>query len=263
MKLLLRILGILSISVAVFLTSIYTSTIVTTYLVAKYEPPVNNVVCEVEKKPSYDYLKSITVYLEGKGEGEKTGIKYMLTGETDKEVQMWSGTGVIVKIDKVYTYILTNAHVAGGDFKKAEVFVKEGKDVVSQVEIIEYSKDYDMALLRIAKKFEGKVAVVGFNSVKPQDRVYMVGHYLGIPYIYSQGWMAGYEEDSKDGILMQLPGAFGNSGSGVVNENGELVALVYAVHGVGLFAVDTSKVMAVDSSNIMAFLYKHKVLGGK
>lgn len=247
---------------AFLLTTVFTSVLTTTHFIAK-TPSRTVIINQEESKPSYDYLKSITVYLEGEGSGEKVGFIYALTGQTKDTTKKWTGTGVIVKVDEQYTYVLTNNHVAGKEFQTAHIFIKETDKIRSQVEIVEYHQEYDMALLRIAKKYTDKQAVKGFNTVAPQDKVYVVGHYLGIPYIYSEGVVAGWEKESADGILLQLPACFGNSGSGVINAQGELSALIYAVHSVGLFSVDTSKSIAVDGDKIIAFLNKHNILDPK
>ena len=260
MKNVLKVIGVVLVSACVLFATVLTSTVTTTYLISQFQPKDSIITCSVEPKPTYEYMKAATVYIHGSGTGEKTGIMFMLTGQTGTEVQEWSGTGVIVKVDKDYTYVLTNNHVAGNDFKRVKIYIQEENNVRTQVEIIKNHPKYDMALLRVAKIYPDKVAVKGFNTVVPQDKVYMVGHYLGIPYIYSEGNMAGYEKDEEDGILLQLPGCYGNSGSGVLNKDGELVALVYAIHGVSLFGVDTAKTMAVDGKNVIAFLTEQKII---
>ena len=84
------------------------------------------------------------------------------------------GTGVIIGIDKDYTYILTNRHVMGqwGTYTHS-YYVKEGEDKYT-LEALKISKDdnVDLALVRIKGVIPGKRAVIGFADAQPQDSVF-------------------------------------------------------------------------------------------
>ena len=204
------------------------------------------------KKPSYDYLKSVTVQIQGRAKQKKEislyGQYYKTLGNT--KVVGWGGTGVVIKEETDATYILTNAHVAGNNFDNPMLAVKtEGKFV--EVEIVKYHDVLDMAILKLNKPMPEKRVVRGFSTAKPQDPVFVVGHHLGRPYIYGEGVFAGY-----DGIynLIQIPCLYGNSGSGVYNQNGEMIALVFAITRYGMFSVDTTHALAVDGISVKFFL---------
>ncbi|RLG10709.1 hypothetical protein DRN73_07120, partial [Candidatus Pacearchaeota archaeon] len=57
-------------------------------------------------RPSYEYLKSVTVVIKG------VGFKKIKGGSSvSYRQQKWLGTGVIIKKSSTVTYILTNTHV--------------------------------------------------------------------------------------------------------------------------------------------------------
>lgn len=191
------------------------------------------------KKPSYEYLKSVTVRVSG------------MDTETNRQ---WSGTGVVVKIEENSAYILTNAHVAGNDFINPELFIYDGLGMV-RAEIIKYHDNVDLAIIRVNRKLFDKQAVKGFAQAKPQDRVFLTGHHLGRQYIYGEGVFAGYQGNYS---LVQIPTMFGNSGSGVINQDGKLVSMVFAINSVGFTFIHTHG-LSVDYLDIISFLKKHNI----
>jgi S1-C subfamily serine protease len=211
---------------------------------------VNQVVTDVSyalQKPSYDYLKSITVKIIAKNKD--------LTA-TEKG---WMGTGVIVAIDKDYTYILTNRHVMGqyGDGTH-EYYVKDGEDKYT-IEALKISKDenVDLAFIRIKGNITGKRAVIGFSDVQTQDPVYMVGMDLGRPFFYSEGTVAGFDPESNDELVVGMPVGPGNSGSGVIDKDGKLVGLLYAgsiIDQEGIDEMDIAHGLCVPIKAIRLFL---------
>jgi S1-C subfamily serine protease len=186
---------------------------------------VNGLVKDVSyalQKPSYEYLKNITVRIIAKA--------------VDADLQPagkkgWMGTGVIVAVDKDFTYILTNRHVVDkfGDGTH-NYYVREDVDTKYPLELLKVSENekVDLALVRVKGHIDGKVAVIGFGEAKPQDPVYLVGQNLGRHNFYSEGTVSGYDEDSNDELVIGAPIGPGNSGSGIINKDGKLVGLLYA-----------------------------------
>jgi S1-C subfamily serine protease len=232
------------------------------YLIANYKTNKEaNVTQIIEDKPSYEYLKSITVLIQGVGKyppdiSEETRKnfrwKYDIDSENGEPVS-WLGTGVIVKITDKYTYILTNAHVVGNDMIEVTIFVENGLKK-QEATIIKVHNNLDMALIRINGKIKDKTEVKGIVIPNPQDKVYLVGHHLGNPYIYGEGVFAGYS-----GIydIIQIPCLWGNSGSGVINKDGKLVGLVFAIpmNMIYIFPVfDVSHAIVIDGLSIQLFL---------
>jgi len=200
-----------------------------------------------EVKPSYEYLKSITVYITGKiPTREEDGVTVI--------GQQWSGTGTIIKIDNEYTYILTNAHVVNEE-ENPILFVKDGlaQKEAEIVAIHDNSEIIDLAVIKVKGLLRGKRTVKGITVASPQDKLYLVGHHLGRPYIYGEGVFAGYDEIYD---IIQIPTLFGNSGSGICNKNGELIGVIFAINRIGYFDVDVAHGLAISSLNVQIFLNK-------
>ena len=192
------------------------------------------------KHPSYNYLKSVTVYIQGISLNKQ-----------------WMGTGVIVKIDKNYTYILTNAHVAGRDQENVTLFIEDIYKTKLAM-IVKLHDKLDLALIKINGKLQRKQAIKGISiNIKPQDKVYLVGHHLGRKYIYGDGVFAGYHGIHN---IIQIPVLFGNSGSGIFDKNGKLVSLIWGINRIGMFDTDCAHGLGVDIFNIKHFLKKLKIL---
>lgn len=200
---------------------------------------------EYQKKPSYDYLRSVTVYISTIETTQK---------RRKKKVTGYTGTGVIIKLTEDYTYILTNNHIAreSKDKKTIDIYIDESYIEKRKAEIVAKHPNLDLAIIKITGKLRDKQAIKGYAIARPQDKVFMVGHYLSIPYIYSEGAYAGYTSASS--ALMDMSGAPGNSGSGVFDKDGNLVAVLYAAFFVNKYQVDTAKVICVNGYQIQEFV---------
>ena len=224
-----------------------------------YEVP-NPIKIEVDiedEKPSYEYLKSVTVLIEGRAIIDESFLMSLFSDEfyyeeVGEKTVGWTGTGVVIKEDYEYTYILTNAHVAGKGKQDVSLYIDTGTKK-RPAEIVEYHGTLDMAVLKVKGVLENKRPVEGFNVAKPSDPMYLVGHHLGREYIYGEGVFAGY-----DGLydIIQIPCLYGNSGSGIMNKDGELVALVFAISKFDYFSVDVAHAIAVDGESIKLYLEK-------
>lgn len=219
----------------------------------------NKIVIKIEKEippPSYEYLKSITVYITG-----QIPSKTLKDG-TIRIGQSWTGTGSIVKIDEEYTYILTNAHVVGDKKRGVVLFVDNGlRKVESEIVAFHRNTDtIDLAVIKVKGKLKGKIPVKGFAISSPSDKLYLVGHHLGRQYIYGVGVMAGY-----DGIydLIQIPTLYGNSGTAVCNSEGKLVSVVFAINRIGWFDVDVAHGLCINGLSVQLFLQRLGLLEGE
>jgi S1-C subfamily serine protease len=205
-------------------------------------------------KPSYEYLKSVIVYMHGK-------IAYYNEEEEIVEDNGYVGTGTIIKITDNYTYILTNRHMAKQ--QAAQVFVENiDKNDLVRAEILNNSKEVDLALVRVKGKLVGKSAIKGIDKC-PQigDKLFVVGHRMARPYVYSEGLYAGtikWDNDKYESGHLQMPLFGGNSGSGVFNKEGKLVGLIWAssLYAVGGFipAPDLGYIAMVQIEDINNFL---------
>ena len=170
-------------------------------------------------KPTYAELKAHNVFIEGcaKKPAEDDSDAFFPLGDDE---MCWSGTGTVLKITDTDTYILTNNHVAGRDEKDVTLYVENGTRRV-KAEVVKYNNYVDAAVIRVPVKLKDKVAIPGIAYAQIQDPVYVVGNPLGVRDVYSEGVVAGYEDTS---MLLQMPCIYGNSGSGVFNQEGKLVA---------------------------------------
>jgi len=200
---------------------------------------INTTIEKEEVKPSYEYLKSITVYITGELEGKK-----------------WIGTGTVIKVDEEYTYILTNKHVAGGGNKEATIYVENGLRQL-ETELVDVHSNLDLAVVKVKGKLKDKQVVKGFSTASPQDKLYLVGHFLGIRYVYSEGVFVGYDGISD---IVQLPVCYGNSGSAVCDKEGNLIGVIFAIYRIGLFDVDTSHGIMVDGLSVRLFLKNRNII---
>ena len=203
-----KVLLFLAVSVCVVGIILSTTLVVAPNLLTSVTP---NQSAEIKNgKPTYEYLKSITVRVRGE--------RYYCTEEGEEErcivLGGWVGTGTVIKVDEIGTYILTNNHVAGQGVTEKNLYIEVNNQLVS-AEVYKHHPTLDIAVLLVRDKLKGKKAVVGFNVAHIQDPVYLVGQHLGRKDVYGEGVFAGYTEEFD---IIQIPCAPGNSGSGVVNE---------------------------------------------
>ena len=189
-----------------------------------------------ENKPSFEYLKSLTVRM--------TNVMY----KNGKKMAS-TGTGSIVKVTEDFTYILTNKHVAPIDAK--QIFIeKDGKKYKGRV--IKNGVTRDLSLVRMVGKIPNTGVVKGLRKVKEQDKIYSVGMYFGFQDIYTEGTVAGWTPNGSR--LVNMPAIYGCSGSGVYDSEGYLVAVVYAVTAYNYFGIDSAKAWCVPFIGIYTFL---------
>lgn len=216
------------------------------------KPTVKVVVQRIyDVRPSYEYLSSVTVYMVN----PMGDIK-------DPEVQAGRATGTIVAIKNNEAYILTNHHVCQAEADNCYMSLT-GKNLpkglikLTFVKSGDYDKNIDLELWKVDASLIGdKQVIKGIRANKIADKVFSVGHYLGKPFIYTEGVKAG---EDNDGDIYNLPCVFGCSGSGIFNEDGEMVAVLYAGHIVPttlpfIGSFDTAKAIAVNYDNIKEFL---------
>jgi S1-C subfamily serine protease len=216
--------------------------------------PSSSKVFKNSGKPTYEELKSRTVYVIGcsnKELPEATKTQYLLGEE---EGMCWSGTASIIKITDTETYILSNSHVFGKGQDNVHIYIENGIENV-EAQIVAYNKYEDIAVAKISGKLIGKTSMNKISTVHIQDPVYVVGHPLRVKYTYSEGILAGYEDTS---LLFQLPCIYGSSGSAIWDSKGNLVGVVYALEMYsGFMGIPEARIthtLAVDSLVVKHFL---------
>jgi S1-C subfamily serine protease len=186
---------------------------------------------------TYDYLTSVTVRI--------------LQIDSEDETRGSIGTGTIIKIKNGYTYILTNRHVAPISNPDG-IYVVINENEKYNAIVIDSSEVVDLSLIKINTVLKNKRAIRGFNIAKPGEKAYNVGMYLGNFYIYSDGAIGG--EDEENNLIVSMPSAFGNSGSGVFNNKGQLIAVIFAGYRLNFVQTDTSRAVCVKIENVRLFL---------
>jgi S1-C subfamily serine protease len=146
------------------------------------------------------------------------------------------GTGVVVRSDKNGSLILTNKHVCLGSIQSPKerdgvgnfvlVFAKplDADPIVGQV--IEVAQNTDLCLIHLDVK-DLAVVRIAHNAAKPQQKIYTHGTPKGQEDVTERGKITGKH---FMGTMMHLSAKLkvrpGASGSGVFNEDNELIGLV-------------------------------------
>lgn len=162
------------------------------------------------QKPSYEYLKSKTVFVDQRN--------------SSGEIAIATGTGVILAVKDGITYILTNHHMCTGT-ENTNCFINYNEEIIRTV-LLKTDKSVDLSLLATNYIFTDKSPIHSLENPKMQQNIYYAGNAMGIYYyIYSEGEVAYLHEKVFFGLS---PLIIGHSGSGVFNRKGELVGLLSA-----------------------------------
>lgn len=227
---------------------------------------LNDKIEALHQQPTPQYLKNVTVFIRGKEYTVKVPpivpklpftpqvpkVPFVPKVHKEKPVGAKYGTGVVVKIDSEYTYILTNKHVAGGN-KPAILNILHNKKSYS-AEIVKKHYSQDLALLKVKGLIPTKQVVNGLAFPEIGEKVWTMGHHLGRPFIYGEGV---YSSTNIKHDIYQLPVMGGCSGSGVFNKHGELMGLVYCISG-GTMAY--SRIWDITHGNVVKGIYVQKFL---
>ena len=143
----------------------------------------------------------------------------------------YSGTGFVVGKGK---YVITNHHVVDG---ARRIAVRNGLGKVSNAEIAAVSKEHDLAILKLNKKYKQYITPKNFSTPKPGEDVISIGYPLasiwgtGLPVI-TEGIIS---KVGKIYFLTTTKINSGNSGGPIFNLNGNLV-------GISAMTLDKQKV---------------------
>ncbi|WP_245580751.1 S1C family serine protease [Borrelia coriaceae] len=156
-------------------------------------------------------------------------------------------------IDNLKGYALTNYHVISSQVDNdyhgiSNLYVRlpRGKGEKLPAEVISYSKEMDLALIKVSFKLEHQFNFNCSSNISIGDRIYAMGSPMGFEKTITSGIISGQNRNLLSvGDSYQIDAAInqGNSGGPVVNEIGELVGLTFAgiLHSQGLNFVIPSK----------------------
>lgn len=136
-----------------------------------------------------------------------------------------TGSGVVIDDSGV---VVTNYHVIEGS-TTLTVRLNEG-DEYSDVSIIDYDRDRDIAILKI-KGFDLPIVPLGnSNSVRVGDDVVVMGAPEGFEQSVSRGIVSAIRDSGDGYTLFQTDAAIssGSSGGGMFNMDGNLIGITVA-----------------------------------
>ncbi len=153
------------------------------------------------------------------------------------------GSGVVISNDG---HIVTAKHVAEAASAGMEILIDEGdgKPRSYPAEVVAVDPVYDIAILKINRRFDRPALLEDMANLHPGDEIYNVG------YPYDFGEMVGRgsiqrlhftyrDEDTgelvvNDAILADLPDGPGTSGSGIfLKRSGRLIGIMSATLSAG------------------------------
>ncbi|SDQ85069.1 S1C family serine protease [Virgibacillus salinus] len=148
------------------------------------------------------------------------------------------GTGFAITADGT---ILTNHHVVEGKDSVTVAFPEAG---LFSADIVDTFPSVDLAVLDIAGENLPHLKLADKTNFQPNDPIYFIGNPLSFNGIANKGTIIDYTSlgSWEEPVLMiDAPVYRGNSGSPVINQDGEVIGVVFATlfhdtHGrVGLF----------------------------
>ncbi|MCA0969742.1 serine protease [Halobacillus litoralis] len=135
------------------------------------------------------------------------------------------GTGFAITADGT---ILTNHHVIEDEKRISVAFPNEG---LFQAEVVESYPEIDLAVLKADGEGLPHLELAERTTFEPDEHIYFIGNPLRFTGIANQGEVIGYKDLSgweNPVLMLDAPIYKGNSGSPVINEEGKVIAVVYA-----------------------------------
>ncbi|WP_285398864.1 serine protease [Lysinibacillus sp. fls2-241-R2A-57] len=135
------------------------------------------------------------------------------------------GTGFAISPDGL---IVTNAHVVEDAQKLLVIFPDEG---LMEAELLQSFPDVDLALLQVSGDELPSLPLAEDPSYSKNEHVYFIGNPLAFTGIANEGTLleSTYLEDWQEPVMMMdAPVYRGNSGSPVINADGEVIGIVFA-----------------------------------
>lgn len=146
------------------------------------------------------------------------------------------GTGIVIGYDENYYYILTCNHVIYTVNKSDGYYVNDRLGNKAEAKIIKHSANYDLALLRVSKDIEVNIITLANENIEIDEYVKAVDNY----FVITEGVVEDYVKGMNlQGATLNTNVRFdviqanchthpGSSGGPLLNENNQLVGIVYA-----------------------------------
>lgn len=133
------------------------------------------------------------------------------------------GTGFFISADG---YIVTNYHVVRGAHS-ASIARYAGGSTVTSIDVVAYSIDQDIAILKIETSNE---AYLEFSKNSPEtgDNVYAIGSSIGLTDTFTHGMISNTDRyiSGKNCIQFTAPISSGNSGGPLLDSTGKVIGVV-------------------------------------
>ncbi|MFC7686172.1 S1C family serine protease [Ureibacillus sp. GCM10028918] len=190
------------------------------------------VILEIFSIPAIEFLKT-SARLTG-----QENIQTYKQAVVEIQTNDGKGTGFAVSEDG---YIVTNDHVIEDALTITVIFPDER---LFKGEVIESYPDIDLAILKVEGEELPYLTLADSYTPTPNESIYFIGNPLYFTGIANEGEVIDYKQLSdwdEEVLMLDAPVYRGNSGSPVINLEGQVIGIVFATiddqtHGhVGLF----------------------------
>lgn len=180
-----------------------------------------------------------------------------------------TGSGAVVKSDEFYDYILTNHHVVTYlNNEPDRIFITNYLNEEVEGTILFTDSNYDLCLIRVDRGSMLGVFDIHVDEVKDSSTLINIGYPEGQNHAISMGYFVEYNQISVndmsssinlvtfDVLISSVPVKSGSSGSALLNQDLELVGLIYAAR----FTDNDLSVYAyaIPSEKIVEFFTLHE-----
>ncbi|MGE7840315.1 S1 family peptidase [Lysinibacillus sp. NPDC093712] len=135
------------------------------------------------------------------------------------------GTGFVISPEGL---IVTNAHVVENALTLSVVFPEQG---LMEAQLLQSFPEVDLALLQVTSTNLPSLTLAKNPSYREDESVYFIGNPLSFTGIANKGTLLKetYVDDWQEPVMMmQAPVYKGNSGSPVLNSDGEVIGIIFA-----------------------------------